>query len=367
MDFITFLNFMKENGIAFALLVLFVFLICKLINIIIDEDKASAFRAKIYKSLFTLTGRREQENRYIRNDINSKLNLARKKINYTSEILPRSVDIEWVDGEGKESYKIKEGEFVVCLDSSASQEKNIVRLANEIVKNTSLIGLHRILSTDLDELFKLNITKNLLKAINDKKVMDYFFTDEYVPSVKSSVERESINNKIIEVDERGMFTRILLSELYDFSQRIYGMEPRPYMLGEVESLLTFLYNIANKQYHQDVPLLLELAHIRTSLILVADTSKILAQGIEPYLKCAIYRSEKQLYSIYLVVWDKEHLGSYDKDAAEAFIKAVDELDQQIVKKTKVKKEFQEKYCIIDNFGNKRNAKMTKYIINKIEE
>lgn len=367
MNPISITNFFKDNGIFITLILIAGYLLYKLINILLDEDKASSFRAKIYKSMFKLTGRREQENKYIRNDINAKLNLARKKVNYTSEVLPRSVDIEWVDKEGEDSYKISEGEFVVCLDSSASQEKNIVRLANAIVKNTSLVGLQNILSGNLDDLFKINLTKNLLTEIGDKKVMDYFFTEEYIPSVKADKERELINSKVVEIDEKGMFTRILLSELHDFSQRIYGMEPRPYMLGEVEKLLEFLYKIANKEYHQDVPLSLELAHIRTGLILVADTSKLLSHGIEPYLKCAVSRSEKQIYSIYLIVWDKENLGIYNPEAANTFLKAVENLDNQILQKTKLKKAFEEKYKIVDNFGNKRNAKMTKYIVNEIDK
>jgi len=362
MNIYYFIQLLKNYGLQLALFVVVVFIVYKLIVIVLDEDKASAFRAKVFKSLFKLTGRREDENKYIRNDINSKLNSARKKINYTSEVLPRSVDIEWVEGVGEESYKIKDGEFVVCLDSSASQEKNIVRLADAIVKNTSLLGLRNLLTEDLKEVFDLNISRNLLSKINDKKVMDYFFAQEYSPIIKCSREREDINKKIVEIDVKGMFTRILLSELHDFSQRIYGMEPRPYMLGEIESLLEFLYKIANKQYQRDVPLLLERAFIRTSLILVANTSKLLTQGIEPYLKCAISRSEQKFFSIYLLIWDKEYLGSYNKEASESFKKAVKELDSKILQKTKLKKAFEEKYNIIDNFGNKRTAKMTKYVV-----
>jgi hypothetical protein len=212
----------------------------------------------------------------------------------------------------------------------------------------------------------VNIAKNILSNVKDKKIMDYFFSEEYQPITNSNNERIKFNKKIIEIDAKGMFTRILLSELNDFAQRIYGMEPRPYMLGEIESLMEFLYKIANKQYQVDVPLTLELAHIRVALVLVADTHKILEQGVEPYLKAIIHKATKEIYSIYLLVWNKDNLGVYNQEAAEEFKKAVSDLDMQILQKTELQKVFEEYYKIIDNFGQKRTARISKYIIKNIE-
>jgi hypothetical protein len=360
-------NFVKEYGLTALFILAIIAVLLKLVNILLDEDKSSEFRAKIYHTFFKVSGRRDQENRYISNDVNSRLNRARKKLNYTTAILPRAINIEWVNGPNEESYNIKEGEFVVCLDSSESQERNIVRLASTITKNTSLFGLNKVLDEDTKEIIFLNITKNILSAIKEHKAFDYFFSEEYRPLVNLNDQRKMVNRKIVEIDERGIFTRVLLSELHDFSEKIYSLEPRPYMLGEVEKLIDFLYQIANKEYHQDVPLMLELAHIRTSIILVADTSKILSSGIEPYVKCAIRKSEKQLYSIYVIIWDKDHLGKYDKEAAEQYKNEVEELDKQILMKIRVKKIFEEYYRIVDTYGNKRNAKMIKYYFIDKEE
>ncbi len=57
-----------------------------------------------------------------------------------------------------------------------------------------------------------------------------------------------------------------------------------------------------------VPLNYARAFIRIGVIIVAKTQKIL-QGIEPYVRAMEVNLEKEMYSLYVIVLDKDWLGN----------------------------------------------------------
>lgn len=249
MDIASWLALLKSYGPYLALAALLVYFLVKLFQIVMDEDRSSNFRAKVFLALFKLTKKREHEKRYISNDINSRINLARRQLNHTGEILPEAVKVEWIPQESGRTYDIREGEFIVCLDPADSQEKNI------------------------------------LLQINNRVVADWYFNNEYTPAIRDDKDLSFWNDRICEIDEKGLFTRILLVEFAEFSKRVFGLTPRPFMTGEIERLVNFLFDICTKKYGQDVPLSFMAAYIKIAVMLVALTSKILKEGIRPYLEC----------------------------------------------------------------------------------
>ena len=91
------------------------------------------------------------------------------------------------------------------------------------------------------------MVKKLLHQINHKPTVEVFYADVYQPllSVRSP-EFHKWNSEVMTIDEKGLYETLLLVELEDFGKRISGLEPRPYMLGEVEGLIEFLYKLATR-------------------------------------------------------------------------------------------------------------------------
>ena len=123
---------------------IFIGTIYYLLKVILDEDRSAAWRARIYKAVYKISGKSEAEKKYIENDINSRINLARRNIPFGKEYLPKAIKVEWFESAEGETARIKEDEIVVRLDPAESQEKNIVLLANALVKQTSLTGIRHI-------------------------------------------------------------------------------------------------------------------------------------------------------------------------------------------------------------------------------
>ena len=356
----TIVNLVSEYGI-WALLIVAVGIIAYLVRVLLDEDKSAAWRARFYRAVYSLTGTADAEKKYIENDVTSRINLARRKMPFASEYLPRAIKVKWFDTADGETAHIKENEIVVRLDPAQSEEKNIVVLTDALVKRTSLIGIRHLMNNPLELSLDLNLVKNLLKEIGDRHVLDWFLRNEYSPAMSGSDEFNEWNGKIVEIDERGLFTRLLLVELDIFSKEVTGKVGSQEMYQEITGLVDFIYKIATKKLGQDTPLEHISPHIKIGVILVGETSKVLYDGLEPYLKAFAYKMKRQLNSIYVMQFDKELLGFQDPVAYEAFVKETKSLSREIEERFHIRKHFELSYACSDSGGNKRRAKIFHYI------
>jgi len=342
-------------------LLIFIGVILYLLRILLDEDRSATWRASIYKGLYRISGKSNAEKKYIENDISSRINLARRNMPFGKDYLPKAIKVEWFEGKEGETANIKENEIIVRLDPAKSQQKNIVILADSLVKQTSLIGIRHILKEPLELSMDLNLVKNLLKEIGDRRILDWFFRNEYQPSIDRTDEIKEWNGKVVEIDERGLFTRLLLVEFDEYSKKIMGKPSSYKMFTEIAGLVNFLYKIATKAYSQDVPLDYTTTNIKIGVILVGETSKILLDGIQPYLKAFTYKMRLQLTSIYVIQFDKELLGTTDRQAHEQFKELTDRLNVKINQIPRVHKDFKIKYVCTDSSGDKRKANISRYI------
>ncbi len=169
------------------------------------------------------------------------------------------------------------------------------------------------------------------------------------------------NGKIVEIDERGLFTRLLLVELDNFSKQVTGKAASQEMFQEIAGLVEFLFKIATKAMGQDIPLEYMSRHMKIGVILVGETSKVLYDGLGPYLKAFAHKMRQQLGSIYVMQFDKELLGYYDPEAYEAFVKETKCLSREIEQRFQIRKHFELNYMCADSSGNKRRAKISHYI------
>ena len=237
-----------------------------------DEDRSALLRAKIYKTLFLVTGKTEQEKKYIANDIRGQLNLARRQLCPVKNAPGKAVEVVWVEGGNGSAEDIKEGEFIVRLDPSTHQSRNIALLATAVVKKTIMLGIRHSIEAPLQTAIDMNVVRQLLTRVENRSALDWFLSSEYLPAINASASVKKRNEQILALDERGLFTRVLLIELEDFARRIFGRPPRPYMAGEIEGLVAFLYKIASKELGHDVPLQYYTAFIRIAVVIVAKTS-----------------------------------------------------------------------------------------------
>ena len=362
----TLLVLIRDHGIWGSLLIVVIGVTGYLLKILLDEDDAAVFRAKFYKLAYTCTGRIDQEKKYISNDIKGSLNRARREMHFGDEVIPKAIDISWVEGASSgTTYDVKEGEFVIRLDPSKKQAENIFRMATALVKRTTLSGIRHSVEEPLETAIDLNLVRELLKTAGNSQALDWFLNNEYRPVVSTDDATTNRNKQIVTIDERGLFTRLLLVELESFSREMVGRPPKPYMAGEIEGLVEFLYELCSKKPEQDVPLTYHRAFIRIGVIIVAKTAKLL-RGIEPYLEAMQINLEQESNSIYVLVYDKGWLGETNPKAHTKFEEQVAKLQHEIGLQTVASKKGDYSYTCLDQFGNRRKNRCIRYVMPHVE-
>jgi len=350
------LDILKKYGVWVLLFLIVLYFLV----ILLDEDRSALFRSKIYKIVHSITGQVEQEKKYISNDIKGKLNLARRKMHFGRDILPRAVDISWVSGAKGTVHDIKEGEFVVRLDPGENQSKNISLLARALVKRTTLLGVRYLVEKPIETAIDLNLVRNLLGEIGKTEVLDWYLSNEYIPNTAADAQTKHRSNQITVIDERGLFTRLLLVELEAFGKKIAGKAPRPYMVGEIEGLIDFLYQVCNKKFGERVPLDYDHAIISIGIIIFAETSKALGD-MRPYIKAMEVHLKSYPTAIYVLAFNKEWLGESDPKAYAAFEEQMKKLGTEFERATIVEKTHDITYACIDRDGKRRTARLIRYV------
>jgi hypothetical protein len=361
MDFTKLLALLYEHGPKAVVVAVVIFVFAYMVRVLMDEDRSALWRARIYRGMYVASGRRDLEKKYIANDVNGRINFARRQLHHGETVLPVGVAVEWVEPDAEGIYDVREGEFIVRLDASAGQQRNIAKLAMTVVGRTTLLGIRHLVVPPLQRAVDLTLVRNLLHEVNDRAALDWFLQNEYMPAVTED-EIQKWNTRIVEIDDRGLFTRVLLVELDQFAKNVTGMDPRPYMTGEIESLVDFLYRIAAKELGQDVPLTLFRAHMQVAVILVARTRKLLEQGIEPYVRAVHANVGRGVSSVYVIRFDKELLRDRDEEAHSRYLHEVSQLDKEILNSSHIRKDVTFRFKCIDQQGERRHAVCTRYLV-----
>ena len=360
-EVLQFLNLLMDKSPLLFLIGGLLSLVVFLFRILIDEDRSRLWRARISYAAYKLTGNRDSEKRYISDDVRSRINLARRKFSHGAQDPPKAVSVDWVDEEPGTTYDIGEGEFVVRLQSSGEQEKNIVDLAIAVTKRTTLPGVRTVMEQPLRVAVTLNLVQSILRMIKNKAALEWFFENRLSPILQHKEELRREFERIEDIDERGLFTHILLVELEEFGEVILGRTPRPYMFGDVQGLVDFLHRVATKRPGQNIPLEYRRAYIKIAIILVAKTERILNEGIEPYVKAMTYRANRDFKTVYVLGYDKEVLSEKDFLSYEEFRNLISQLDKEL-DLFPVQKDFSIDYSCIDQQGKQRKATCTRYIL-----
>lgn len=355
-------QFLLDNGVLLTVIVVLSVGLVTLFRILLDEDRAAVLRGKVFHLAYRASGRRDHEKAYIANDVKGRLNLARRKLHHGTTLLPEAVRVEWVDGARPETYDVGEGEFVVRLDAAEKQHMNIVRLSQVVVERTSLLGLRHLMPLGMRRAFDFTLVKRLLRQLGNQPAMDAFFVEVYAPQQNQDTTFDKWNPRLVEIDEQGLFERLLLVELEDYGRRVGAMEPRLYMLGEIEQLVRFVHRIATRKEREEVPLQFLKAHIRTGVILVAKIEKVVTEGIGPYIQAANIHIKREADSFYAVIWDKPHLKFYRFKDWQLYGHVQRQLHRALKKLPGVRWQFTWRYRYIDPSGIPRRGSISRFVV-----
>jgi len=238
---------------------------------------------------------------YIKNDIEGTLNSFKEKIDAEAPgLLPFSAKLEWVKEENPDSlYEKYHDKIIIRMRPHGDQARNLAYATYYYIK-CGLIPESRLYIEDKNNrAIDYVMTRKLLWELREKRALDYFM-GEFVQ--KEADLDEELRNYIIllqTLDNRGMFTRIYLSELKELGRKLYPNVSES-ARTDVQQFNDYLKKIATREPGEDIELTFRGKHIKTHFLLIAKPETYLLYESVPYLKHVKENLEAGVESFYVL-------------------------------------------------------------------
>lgn len=275
-------NFFKAllEPLGFGGIILFILVIHVYIAVTKPENFKIIYGAIFHLFAFPFKGIRKKAIRY---QIEGPCSKALRK--FSSEFPDLDVPdlkVSWVNEENLKT-KLLEGKAIIKLKFDNDNTRNIVKATTIYVKDAFLIHAKNYISPSFRNALDFSVTKKILLQIADKNKAQLIthFIDEnssHEPDVFEKCER------IEEIDDNGLFTRILLRELNSFGNNLLGRTQKTEYANEAEEFLKFIRNIATRDFDDDTPLTFPKTNINIGVVLVAKSETYHNYGVAPYLR-----------------------------------------------------------------------------------
>jgi len=223
------------------------------------------------------------ERRAVVNFLQGTINLSASKINRESVgLLPHTLRVEIVNPIDRETF-LREGQVVVCMESSRSRDRNLARAALFYVAEDLVRDSRRFIDPVVIRACDFAVTRKMLMADNRidslRSLNDEFLDQE----ARRDADLRSYVLGMDDMDTQGTLTRILLKEFADLGPRLSPKLSDIQAERESREFTDRLVLLARKQPGIDVDPTYEGDIIRVGIMPIARAD---VSDIEPYVKYA---------------------------------------------------------------------------------
>ena len=244
-------------------------------------------------------------------------------------LIPYGLKIEWVKETEKEAF-LKDGQIIVRMQHHGNQDKNFVNAVMAYVPKAVIPQARTYLHETINKSIDFTMVKKILMTQREGNTLDYFKSSVFIPESTKDDYLRYYCLKMEKLDEKGMFTQMLLQEFLNLARKLYPKYPNDDIFEETLNFADFLENIAEKEPGEDVRLKFEGKYINVTVILVAKSEVIFYRGIEPYINRVNDAIKQNVENIYVSAW-----GSNVADAEEV-VKQFSKNENIHITKTKYK-------------------------------
>ena len=249
-----------------------------------NTEKVDFWVAKVERFLIFLGFRRDKK--FIQKDVRSKINLASKKINREADgLVTKGVEIIWVNQENIESF-LKKGKVIIRMRPHENHDKNVVNAVTHYVQTGVLHTSKRYLPEKVKEAVNLALIKKILsEESEDSTSLEHFGIQNLNPNLESDSELKKNFSIIQKMEEKGLFTRILLREIRILGKKLYPSEASEAVLKETKKFFDFLEPFACHERDGDITDWNFIDRdIQVGIMYVAKREKLNTEGLDPYIK-----------------------------------------------------------------------------------
>lgn len=276
-------------------------------------EKVDQWASLFYRLLYFLFGRwvaaRERlERSVVASDIQATVNTGVEQLEKQAPgVLPYALKVQWVRTQDPESF-VRDGEVVVRLDRHTAEDRNIVVAAVAYLRMGLLPRARAYVDRSLLAASQFAVAKRILGARRDTGAAEYFFERVLLPSLEKEPDLRGDIDLVDDLDSVGFFTRVFLTEVKHFGERVFPATPGRIMSEEIRAFAAYLRTIATKAREEDVPLTFGGAKIQVANVLVARARTLASVGIDAYIRRIQLHIREGFESIYICGWGEEYIG-----------------------------------------------------------
>jgi len=258
-------------------------------------DNLISFLSKWFSKL-SKTAEKTATARWVQGKVNSFINSINSEV---ENLLPYTLKIKWMSENIDKRSFIKNGKVVVMLKYHKNQDENLALATLFYIKEAVIPEARPHIHFKLGEAIDLMMTKKALYSFAESRSsFNYFLNEILRPKTETDLEIKEFCSVIDKLEERGLFTRVLLRELKELGYKRAGITEAGETVYETSEFTKFLNEIAQKEQGQDVPLTFNKTYIKIAIILVARPETEI-WGTEPFIKRIQEKIKQRINVIYI--------------------------------------------------------------------
>lgn len=240
--------------------------------------------------------------RTVKFEIEGEVNAALKKFGKEGAgFVEHEVVVDWLKPEEARMMFFKGGKAYLKLDFNEDKEKTLVEAIVMYCNECLLQEIRQYIPRPLMRSIDLMFIDELLDRRDAKRGRSYFGQEVIPREIEVTPEIEKYLDKLGLISQHGLFIRVLMPELKEYSGRTQHRIPRENHLAQVEEFIDFLKITAEDRPREVKRVWLHIGEtIRVGVMLVGERDKLNFEGTKPYVRRTAMDNAAGARTVYLI-------------------------------------------------------------------
>lgn len=258
------------------------------------------FGSKVLRIFCFLGGWVKKES--ISSEFEGRINSIVKEYNkdFNLEFLP-PCKITWVSDKNQECF-LNGDEAILCMNfDRKNQNVNYLNATHQYVKTAFISKSKLFIENTTKDAFDLIATHKFLKNHRREVLQEFnILFSEIDTHVKSEFER------FFPTDQAGLFSSILIPELFHFGESIpQSAPPTSNIKKDITRFIEWFYLLATRDWDERTELVYESTHFKVGVILVAKQETWERYGKDAYVRWGVKYATDNFNAVYILAIGKD--------------------------------------------------------------
>ena len=238
--------------------------------------------------------------------IQSRINVSADAIDSEVQgVMPYPMQIKWIT-KGEEQAHLKDGQVVVRVRNEFNDSRNIVSATMLYLKEGFLRKSRPYLDVNLLQALDLTVAWKILAADIDSDLSNYFLNHVFNPAVNQEPLMQEDCDKMNDLDEQGIMTRIFVREMRGIGTKIaaFGEKPTSDVRAETRNFADFLHTIVSSKKGATYPLNFVAQSIRAGVLPVARMETFARSGLRVHKSWFRKKTSMGVETVYVLARDR---------------------------------------------------------------